>query len=115
MAKRRECPSCRSVYSGDDKLFCPKDGTRLVEQVVRASEDPWIGRVIAGRFVLERRLGKGGMGVVYLANHNVLKRPFAVKLLRREFVSNERALARFFREARTAQLRRDIGRNSYRE
>jgi serine/threonine protein kinase len=102
MAKRRECPSCRSVYSGDDKLFCPKDGTRLVEQVVRASEDPWIGRVIAGRFVLERRLGKGGMGVVYLANHNVLKRPFAVKLLRREFVSNERALARFFREARVA-------------
>jgi serine/threonine protein kinase len=102
MAKRRECPSCRSVYSGDDKLFCPKDGTRLVEQVVRASEDPWIGRVIAGRFVLERRLGKGGMGVVYLANHNVLNRPFAVKLLRREFVSNERALARFFREARVA-------------
>ena len=42
------------------------------------------------------------MGVVYLANHNVLKRPFAVKLLRREFVSNERALARFFREARVA-------------
>ncbi len=102
MAKRRECPSCRSVYVGDDKLFCPKDGTRLVEQVVRGSEDPWIGRVIAGRFVLERRLGKGGMGVVYLANHNVLKRPFAVKLLRREFVSNERALARFFREARVA-------------
>ena len=102
MAKRRECPSCRSVYLGDDKLFCPKDGTRLVEQIVRTTEDPWIGRVIAGRFVLERRLGKGGMGVVYLANHNVLKRPFAVKLLRREFVSNERALARFFREARVA-------------
>ena len=102
MAKRRECPSCRNVYLGDDKLFCPKDGTRLVVQAVRASEDPWIGRVIAGRFVLERRLGKGGMGVVYLANHNVLKRPFAVKLLRREFVSNERALARFFREARVA-------------
>jgi serine/threonine-protein kinase len=102
MAKRRECPSCRSVYVGDDKLFCPKDGTRLVVQAPRTSEDPWIGRVIAGRFVLERRLGKGGMGVVYLANHNVLKRPFAVKLLRREFVSNERALARFFREARVA-------------
>lgn len=102
MSKRRECPSCRSVYLGDDKLFCPKDGTRLVVQAPRTSEDPWIGRVIAGRFVLERRLGKGGMGVVYLANHNVLKRPFAVKLLRREFVSNERALARFFREARVA-------------
>lgn len=102
MAKRRECPACRSVYSGDDKLFCPKDGSRLFEAQTQVPDDPWIGRVIAGRFVVERRLGKGGMGVVYLANHNVLKRPFAVKLLRREFVSNERALARFFREARVA-------------
>lgn len=101
MAKRRECPCCRTVYLGDDKLFCPKDGSRLIEPRL-GSEDPWIGRIIAGRFVIEKRLGKGGMGVVYLANHNVLRRPFAVKLLRREFVSNERALARFYREARVA-------------
>ena len=103
MSSKRECPSCRTSYVGDDKLFCPKDGTRLMDPTPRTpGEDPWVGRVIAGRFVLERRLGKGGMGVVYLANHNVLKRMFAVKLLRREFVSNERALARFFREARVA-------------
>ena len=63
---------------------------------------PWIGRVIAGRFVLERRLGKGGMGVVYLANHNVLRRPFAVKLLRREFRQQRARTGAFFREARVA-------------
>ena len=103
MAGKRECPSCRTVYAGDEKLFCPKDGTRLLDvQPPRPPEDPFVGRVIAGRFVLERRLGKGGMGVVYLAKHNVLNRKFAVKLLRRENVSNERALARFFREARIA-------------
>ena len=103
MSSKRECPSCRTAYIGEDKLFCPKDGTRLMDPTPRSPvEDPLVGRVIAGRFVLERRLGKGGMGVVYLANHNVLKRMFAVKLLRREFVSNERALARFFREARVA-------------
>lgn len=60
------------------------------------------GRVIAGRFVLEKRVGRGGMGEVYLANHLVLKRPFAVKLLRSEFVSHATSLARFFREARVA-------------
>ena len=103
MSSKRECPSCRTVYTGDAKLFCPKDGTRLLDTALRSPpEDTLVGRAIAGRFVLERRLGKGGMGVVYLANHNVLKRSFAVKLLRREFVSNERALARFFREARIA-------------
>ena len=101
MASKRECPTCRTVYTGDDKLFCPRDGSRLLDAAqAQRPDDTLVGRIIAGRFVLERRLGKGGMGVVYLANHNVLKRVFAVKLLRREFVSNERALARFFREAR---------------
>lgn len=100
----KQCPVCRAVYSGSDRAFCPLDGTRLVDAVSAAKppEDPLIGRTIAGRFVLERRLGKGGMGVVYLAQHTVLKRPFAAKLLLREFISNERALARFFREARVA-------------
>jgi serine/threonine protein kinase len=104
-AVAKQCPLCRSVYAGGDRAFCPLDGTRLIDQTPATSktpDDPLIGRTIAGRFVLEKRLGKGGMGVVYLAQHAVLKRPFAVKLLLREFTSNERALARFFREARVA-------------
>jgi serine/threonine-protein kinase len=103
-AVSKQCPACRSVYSGGDRVFCPLDGTRLVESAPAAklADDPLIGRTVAGRFVLQSRLGKGGMGVVYLAQHTVLKRPFAVKLLLREFISNERALARFFREARVA-------------
>ena len=58
MSTKRECPSCRTVYAGDEKLFCPKDGTRLLEPAVaRAPEDNFAGRVIAGRFVLDRVLG----------------------------------------------------------
>ena len=107
LSPAKQCPSCRSVYSGNDKVFCPLDGTRLIDQAAKASgakppDDPLIGRTIAGRFVLEKRLGTGGMGVIYLASHAVLGRPFAVKLLLREFVANERTLARFFREARVA-------------
>ncbi len=103
-ALAKQCPLCRSVYAGGERAFCPLDGTRLIDHSVaeKPPEDPLLGRTIAGRFVLEKRLGKGGMGVVYLAQHAVLKRPFAVKLLLREFTSNERALARFFREARVA-------------
>ncbi|HMC55020.1 MAG TPA: serine/threonine-protein kinase [Gemmatimonadaceae bacterium] len=51
-----------------------------------------------GQYRLQRHLGKGGMGDVYLAEHVLLKQPFAVKLLRSEAVSDPRLLQRFERE-----------------
>jgi serine/threonine-protein kinase len=57
---------------------------------------------IAGRYSLERELGRGGMGVVYLANEVDLDRPVAIKLLPPERAANERLKARFLHEARTA-------------
>ena len=48
-----------------------------------------------GQYRLKRPLGSGGMGEVYLAEHVLLKQPFAVKLLRPERVSDPRAFARF--------------------
>ncbi|MCA9668886.1 MAG: serine/threonine protein kinase [Myxococcales bacterium] len=61
-----------------------------------------IGRLFAGRFRIERKLGEGGMGAVYLASHEVLGRKFAIKVVRRELVEDVNAAARFRREARTA-------------
>jgi len=51
-----------------------------------------------GQYRLQRHLGKGGMGDVYLAEHVLLKQPFAVKLLRSESVTDPRLLQRFERE-----------------
>jgi len=63
---------------------------------------PDLQRALAGRYVLERRLGRGGMGVVYLARELRLDRRVAIKLLPPERAVQPDARERFLREARTA-------------
>ena len=59
---------------------------------------------LLNQYRLGRKLGSGGMGDVYLAEHQLLKRPCAIKLIRHDLVGNPRVFARFEREVRaTAQ------------
>ena len=65
-----------------------------------------VPQFIAGRFRIEREIGTGGMGTVYLATHLGLERPVAVKIIKREFAGDADVADRFLREARTmAKLR----------
>jgi serine/threonine-protein kinase len=57
---------------------------------------------IAGRYSLERELGRGGMGVVYLAREVRLDRPVAIKLLPPRMAADPKLRERFLSEARTA-------------
>jgi serine/threonine-protein kinase len=58
-----------------------------------------------GQYVLKQRLGEGGMGEVYLAEHQLLRRPCAVKLIRAECMGDSQTLVRFEREVKaTASL-----------
>ncbi|MEP7384087.1 MAG: serine/threonine-protein kinase, partial [Gemmatimonadota bacterium] len=57
---------------------------------------------LAGEYSLQRELGRGGMGVVYLAREVQLDRDVAIKVLPPHLARNEAARARFVREARTA-------------
>ena len=52
-----------------------------------------------GRFHIEQEIGRGGMGIVYRAYDPVLDRPIALKLLAPHLGTDEKALARFHREA----------------
>ena len=57
---------------------------------------------VFGKYRIERRIGQGGMGTVWLARETELDRPVALKVPRLEGDSSEQVLARFRREARAA-------------
>jgi serine/threonine protein kinase len=67
----------------------------LVEEDVREREGDLIGQ-----YQLERLLGEGSMGRVFLARHVTLGRPAAIKVLRAEHAQNQHLIQRFFHEAR---------------
>jgi len=63
-------------------------------------KDPLIGTVFAGRYMVESRLGRGGMGVVYKASQTNANRKVVLKVLAPDWIGDPEALARFEREAR---------------
>ncbi|MFW5925464.1 MAG: protein kinase domain-containing protein [Myxococcota bacterium] len=67
-----------------------------------APGDPLLGSLIDGRFRVMKLIGEGGMGRVYDALHEGLGRPVAIKVLGAAWASDEQAIRRFQREARTA-------------
>src|SRR5262245_45095422 len=66
---------------------------------VGGAADPWIGQVLAERYRIDARLGGGGMGTVYRAQHLALDRPVAVKLLHPRLTRDIAVARRFDREA----------------
>lgn len=61
-----------------------------------------VGETLDGRYRIIRKLGEGGMGEVYAAEHIHIEKRFAIKLLRQEIVSNPEAVQRFRQEARSS-------------
>lgn len=67
--------------------------------MVTPHEDPLIGTILADRYRIDKCLGEGGMGAVYLAEHVRMHKSFAVKLLHPEMGRLAEAVFRFQREA----------------
>jgi eukaryotic-like serine/threonine-protein kinase len=60
------------------------------------------GVLIDGRYRVQRLIGRGGIGLVYLCHHEVLEKPVAMKVLRPEYAEQPEVLERFVNEARAA-------------
>jgi eukaryotic-like serine/threonine-protein kinase len=98
------CPTCGRQYENEASV-CPEDGAALQADATVQAEipaDPLIGVTFDGKYRLDERLGRGGMGTVYRATHLLIDRPVAIKVLNPRFVEDEEAQERFRREARAA-------------
>src|SRR5689334_8632736 len=67
-----------------------------------ASRDPLVGSLLQGRYRVLHRIGKGGMGVVYLAEHVLIRRKVAIKTLHSNPAPSAAVVERFHREALAA-------------
>jgi serine/threonine-protein kinase len=86
----KECPTCRGCFP-DDVIHCPEDGSATT---ISIAGEP----ILDGRYQLEKRLGQGGMGVVYKARHIFLKTAHAIKIILPDLVGNDPNLVTRFRQ-----------------
>src|SRR5580704_2976992 len=87
------CTACAGEVQLED-TFCARCGAPVV--------DPFIGTVVGERYRIVNRIGIGGMGAVYRAEHTMMRRDLAIKVLLPELSGKEEFARRFEREAESA-------------
>jgi len=87
------CTSCAAEVQLED-TFCPRCGAPV--------SDPLIGCIIGQRYRIVSRIGVWGMGAVYRAEHTMMRRDLAVKVLLPELGGKDEFVRRFEREAESA-------------
>lgn len=86
----RECQVCKQCYP-DAVTTCPQDNQPTFQSI---EGNP----ILEGKYRLEKRLGAGGMGVVYCARHTYLKTQLAIKVILPDLVGNDPQLVTRFRQ-----------------
>ncbi len=100
MATSKEPPqSGATVIAGSRP---PSVGPAVV--VASGRSDDLVGSVLADRYKILKRLGEGGMGTVYLAEHTTIHKKLAIKVLSSDYCHKQDLVDRFLQEARAASL-----------
>lgn len=95
MVVEKYCPACSRRFPAGTAA-CPDDGSALIP----VPQEDLLGQVVDRRYRVIEMIGQGGMGVIYRAEHQILKRPVALKIVRRDLVQDETSVKRFLTEAR---------------
>jgi serine/threonine protein kinase len=90
------CPLCGNEYS-DTTTLCTNDA-----EVLQNVEDPLVGQTLAGKYLIEELIKRGGMGAVYRGKHVMMDKTVAIKVLRPSLAGDDVVVARFSREAKAA-------------
>ncbi|MEZ4458799.1 MAG: protein kinase [bacterium] len=84
----------------DAHQVCPDDGTQL--RVFNDSATRVTGKILDGRWLVQKKVAEGGMGEVYVGQQVSMNRQVALKILRPAMAASEEYVNRFFREANLA-------------
>jgi len=74
----------------------------MSQALLAPAADPLIGKTLAERYRVIRKLGEGGMGAVYEGEHLLIKKRVAIKLLHTQYATSPEVVARFHQEALSA-------------
>ena len=93
------CPTCQTAYA-EELNFCGRCGSDMRRAPPpEARPDPWVGKIVDGRYRVLEKVGHGGMGAVYRVEHAAMGKIAAMKVLHGELASDREAVRRFRREA----------------
>src|SRR5713101_2710919 len=90
------CPACGREYPNTMTL-CSVDAAPL-----KSVSDPLLGQTLAGKYLVEKLIKRGGMGAVYQGKHVLMDKTVAIKVLRPALAVDDDVVARFSREAKAA-------------
>ncbi|MBY0551564.1 MAG: tetratricopeptide repeat protein [Candidatus Obscuribacterales bacterium] len=94
----KKCVVCGKEVFGVERTVCDEDGGMLAP----VGREPQPGDIFADRYEIVSLIGDGGWGKVYKAQHRLMKRAVAIKVLLPHLIKSQQALKRFQQEARAA-------------
>ena len=99
---RFQCPNCKEILSVDNAEIGAKVQCGKCQQIVTVPASRTAPGAVIADFIIEKELGRGGMGVVYLSHQISLDRSAALKILAENYAQNSEFVISFIKEARAA-------------